>query len=257
MRITVPSWKLWSSWKQSGQQNPLSTFSVKAASVAPEVQDVRSRTETSVFQNSPHVFKVVGIPEASQTFRSSESCCSECESRIYGPVLTLVPSAVFHHVELILRFHCFLLVRSRIFHFLVFLFPFIFGGGFTSLSHLVEIKVTAVKKCTIHIYFVLFVFLSDAPQSLNRVWEKRETWGLKVRSPPRSPSVGFRLSWSGRAPPASIRWLLCFPPVFDSCVCVCVWPLSIVACAVACQRCCSASMFSPCSLTRTPVYIQI
>lgn len=65
-----------------------------------------------------------------------------------------------------------------------------------------------ILSCTIHIFFFFLLFSSSpvrsshAPQSLNRVWEKRETWGLKVRfylmcrSPHLLSNVGFRLSSS-------------------------------------------------------------
>lgn len=85
---------------------------------------------------------------------------------------------------------------------------------FSFLSHIFffftgnesEIILFCRAQSTSFFFFLLFssspVRSSHAPQSLNRVWEKRETWGLKVRfylmcrSPHLLSNVGFRLSSS-------------------------------------------------------------
>lgn len=84
---------------------------------------------------------------------------------------------------------------------------------FSFLSHIFfltgnesEIILFCPAQSTSFFFFLLFssspVRSSHAPQSLNRVWEKRETWGLKVRfylmcrSPHLLSNVGFRLSSS-------------------------------------------------------------
>lgn len=66
--------------------------------------------------------------------------------------------------------------------------------------------------CTQHLLspsfsLLLTVWSSHAPQSLNRVWEKQETWGLKVRWPAQKNGKGFSLSLSADLTPWLGTWL--------------------------------------------------
>lgn len=103
--------------------------------------------------------------------------------------------------------------KKKIFHLFVF-FRWWFLVDVASPSYHIffftgnesEIILFCRAQSTSFFFFLLFssspVRSSHAPQSLNRVWEKRETWGLKVRfylmcrSPHLLSNVGFRLSSS-------------------------------------------------------------